>query len=851
LKFLFSSKLRIISITRRSFLLVIIIFSAGIVYSQKTVISGKVTDAVSLEPVGFVDVYFKNTSIGCRTNFEGYYTISTDSPLDSLSVRFLGYYTLTKPIIKGDSQVVDFLLQPSVQSLNEVVILPGENPAVTLLKKVWKNKNSCNIEKLDAYQYQSYSKTQVYLRKFFNPSEIKDTASDNVFNSFCIATDENSIPALPVYMSEVLSDIYYVKSPQCEKVMVNKTNTNSLANVETDMVTQLIQKSVWYNFNDNFIKILDKNFISPISTNGEFYYKYYLTDSIYIDGKRCYEIRVKAKRKEDLAFNGTIWINDTTFALKRVSVEIGKAADLNFIKRIKIQQDLMPVDSNVWAPSKTRILADAVNIFISSYTYNDKYVVDQPKPSSFYNKEIEISENVDDATAEDWNKIRPQSLNSTDSLTLHNIDSLKRRLGIKLLTALVAMSIKEYVNLGKIELGPFILVYRHNDLEGNRFRLGFRTNSVFSKQWIFKGFLAYGTNDKKFKYNAQVEKFLSRKSWTKVGIQYSEDLENVGALDEFYENSSFVSLASSFGGSDKLNKMKLGRCWVESDLFKGFTQKIIFLNKTLSPASSDFFFAYYADPAKTQLNSDITLSEVTFSSIYQSKATFIIDKNERFPVLFKKAPVFILNYTIGFKNILNSDFNYHKASLEIKHNFLLGGMGNFTYNLRFTKVFTPLPYTMLNIFAGNESFFRSDKMYNLMNYGEFVADQSAELFCSYNMQGFFLNKFPLIKKLGLRTVASLHAIYGSFNAKKNGIYNSTGNPEGILSIVNMNGDTLSSFNTLQKDKPYIEVSYGVENIFRFFRIDFIHRLTYLNYDGMDLQNKPKKFGIKISAAFKF
>ena len=87
---------------------------------------------------------------------------------------------------------------------------------------------------------------------------------------------------------------------------------------------------------------MDKSFVSPIARGGLFYYRYYLTDSMYIDNKYCYKIRVQPRREEDLAFNGTIWIQDTTFALKRISVEVGKKANFNFIQRIKIQQDLEP-----------------------------------------------------------------------------------------------------------------------------------------------------------------------------------------------------------------------------------------------------------------------------------------------------------------------------------------------------------------------------------------------------------------------------------------------------------------------------------------------------------------------------
>ncbi|MDD3876132.1 MAG: DUF5686 family protein [Bacteroidales bacterium] len=816
---------------------------------QTTVISGRVIDASTLEPVAFANVYFKNTTIGTTTDFEGYYELTSLEATDSLTVSFVGYNTSTKLIEKGIIQSVNFQLNPSMIGLAEVIIVPGENPAITLLKKVWANKDKVNADNLEAYEFDSYAKTQVYLRRLFNNKAPRDTSSEGAFNNFSVVADENAMPALPVYMSEVFSSISYLNFPEREKVTIKATSTNSLADIETAMLTQLIQKNTKYNFYENFVRILDKNFISPISSNGQIYYKYYLTDSLFIGDKYCYEIRIVPRRKEDLTFSGSVWINDTTFAMKRISVEVGKEANLNFIERIKIQQDLMPAHSEVWFPQKTRILADAINIFISAYIINDNFSTDSSHPLSYYDKELEVADTASNVNDETWQVLRAGVFDSLDVETNTNIDSLKLRSSVKFLAALVNMSIKGYFNLGKVEIGPYLLLYKNNEVEGHRFRLGFRTNSAFSQKWVAKGFLAYGTKDRKFKYNAQLERFLSRKSWTKIGVQYAEDVENLGALDEFYSNSAFLSFASSFGGADKLNSIKTGRVWFETDLFRGFTQKVVFKNKFYSPLSPDYYFAYFADAARTIIRKDIIVSEISFTSFYQPKATFIVDKNERFPVALKKAPAITLNYTLGLKNVFKSNFNYHKVSVGIHHNILLGGLGAFSYDIKLSKCFTPLPYPLLNLFPGNESFFRNEKTFNLMKYGEFLADESAEIFLTYRQDGFILDKIPIIKKLRLRSVTTASIAYGSFDEKRNGIYNIQNNPEGILPATDNIGNPITSFKTLDINKPYVEVSYGIENIIKVFRVEAVHRLTYLNNDSFG--NKPEKFGVRISAVFRF
>ena len=161
-----------------------------------------------------------------------------------------------------------------------------------------------------------------------------------------------------------------------------------------------------------------------------------------------------------------------------------------------------------------------------------------------------------------------------DSLAFQRIDTLKKINKVRITAKLVEASIKGYYNFGKFEGGPYLMIYNFNNVEGNRFRLGGRTNISFSKKWILEGYLAYGTCDNRFKGSLQSEYFLSKENWTKAGIQFRDDIENVGSLDEFYSQNSFLTFATSFGGSDKMARSKVIRTWLESDLLKGTQGKI-------------------------------------------------------------------------------------------------------------------------------------------------------------------------------------------------------------------------------------------------------------------------------------
>ena len=96
-----------------------------------------------------------------------------------------------------------------------------------------------------------------------------------------------------------------------------------------------------------------------------------------------------------------------------------------------------------------------------------------------------------------------------------------------------------------------------------------------------------------------------------------------------------------------------------------------------------------------------------------------------------------------------------------------------------------------------------------------------------------MNSLPLIRKLKWRFVATGNVLIGQAQQKNKDLIPYT-----------VGSDNIQGFNSLDPKKPYAEIGYGVENIFRLLRVDFIHRLTYLDKPG------ARPFGVKLSIQFK-
>ncbi|MBA4056182.1 MAG: hypothetical protein C0490_15815, partial [Marivirga sp.] len=212
---------------------------------------------------------------------------------------------------------------------------------------------------------------------------------------------------------------------------------------------------------------------------------------------------------------------------------------------------------------------------------------------------------------------------------------------------------------------------------------------------------------------------------------------------------------------------------------------------------------------------------------------FIQSDNDRISLGTSKWPVITVRYTRGFKGLMDSDFDYDKLRLSLYKRIRFGPLGVGYMNLTGEYVFTALPYPLLGLHLGNQSPIYTPVTYNLMNYGEFVSDRYASMQYQHHFEGFLLNRVPLMRKLKWRLVGSANVIYGGLSQANRDI-NSPVTPDGEDTL------PLSYFTNA---KPYVELGYGVENIFKFFRVDFVHRMTYL--DNPDV----RKFGIMFSFQF--
>jgi len=164
--------------------------------------------------------------------------------------------------------------------------------------------------------------------------------------------------------------------------------------------------------------------------------------------------------------------------------------------------------------------------------------------------------------------------------------------------------------------------------------------------------------------------------------------------------------------------------------------------------------------------------------------------------------------------------NYHKLSLTITQR-LSWQLGHTNYKFEAAKMFGKVPYPLSYVTAAGFGIILDRTNFNMLKEFEFVNDQYMTLWIEHHFDGFFFNKIPVFNKLKLREVIYFRGLWGSYS-KAN------------AALINLPSEVYSPSKI-----PYMEASFGIENILNVFRVDFMWRLTYRDTPGVP------KFMVKI------
>ena len=833
-------------------------------FGQHTIVKGIVTDSVTGEALPSVTIVFKGTNIGTTTDIDGHFSLSTRTPGKVLEVVYMGYDTQYLKVVPGRTNHFKIRMRESEIALHEVTVKPKrekyrrkENPAVAFVKQVIARRDSNDPRNHDYFCYDQYEKI-VIAKNDYKPKPKKDGKTGKFdFLSDFVDTLEVGTTILPISEKEKVQTVYYRRDPRAEKTVVKGDKSSGVDEVfSRDGIQQFLDEVFReVDIYQNNVPLFLQRFVSPLSSIGPTFYKYYLLDKLDVEGDRCADLAFVPFASESCGVKGHLYVTlDSTYFVRKAILNVAQDINLNFISRMTIAQnferepdgtrvitkDDISVDFKLSEKSKG-FYARRLNV----YTHQSFEAPEGGQEQIFKESAPVITQKEAYSRTEDfWEEVRPQEAVKRNPNSMEKLMAKLRSVPLFAVTEkVVSVLVSGYVPTSKVpdknkfEFGPMNSTINGNAIEGARFRVGGATTPQLSKNWFVEGYAAYGTKDNKMKYDALVEySFNDRKTYRKefpmhsLRFEYMYDINKLGQ-QYMYTSKDNVLLAIKRKKDTRATYLRNAELTYSREHYNGISYNAVIRNFREYATDYARFDRIGADGAVTPVRKyDMTELELKFR--YGKNEKFYQTHDERIPITYD-ALVFNLEHTMSKQGFLGSSYDYQRTELGVQKRLWFSAFGFVDVIGKAGKVWNKVPYPLLILPNANLTYTIQPEAYTNMNAIEFINDEYISWDVTYYMNGLILNRLPLIKKLKWREVLCFRGLWGHLTNKNNPM--KEGN--GLYGFPAGSG--------VMGRAPYMEASVGIENIFKFMRLDYVWRLNYRDNPGI------QKRGVRCTMSVSF
>lgn len=836
-------------------------------HNDKIRIYGYIYDATTKEALPYASIRINKTTLGCSSDNKGNFSFFASHLRDTLIVSCIGYKEARIALSSKTRMPLTLKLTPEDYQLSEVTIKPKKekysrknNPAVTLVRTIIERRDDNSPENKDYYSRDRHEKLNVALNNFNSSQDSHFSKKFSFLDQYIDTSLVSGKPILHISARELIGTDYYRKSPKRHRMHVKARKRNGIDDVFSAESLEALYEETFKDVNifDDNISLFGNKFMSPLSKLGPTFYRYYIMDTLDIDGEQCIDLAFTPFNSESMGFTGHIYVTaDSTFFIKLVQMNVPHDINMNFIEYMNIKQEFGRLDDGTRILNNESLVTefkviDAVNGFYASR--NVAYGNYKFEPSEEATKILEFPGTV----FEDDNSMKKDETYWAEN-RLAEVSEKEQSVG-KMMKELRANPIYYWVEKGvsflftgwvpirehepPIFYGPVNTTVSYNKLEGLRLRTGAMTSAYLNPHLFGRFFVAYGVNDQRWKYMGELEYSFKKKKEHpnefpihSIKAHYESDVHQYGQT-YLYTNKDNMFLSIKRQEDNKIGYLKNAELTYTREFYNHFSYAITMRNrKDIATHLIPFERTSTIDNITTStFVKDLTQSEVEIKLRYAPKEKFTQTKWNRHSIL-PEHPVFTLKHRIGFKGIMGGDFNYHHTEAGFQKRFWFSAFGYTDCILKAGKVWNKVPFPLLITPNANLSYTIQDESFWLMNAMEFFNDEYASWDLTYYMNGLIFNRLPLIRKLNWREVVSCRGIFGNLSDKNRPDVLNTGE---LFKFPYENDE----YHYLGSD-PYVEVAFGIENIFRVLRIDYVRRLTYRQLPGID------KDGIRIKLHVQF
>jgi hypothetical protein len=639
-------------------ILILFLFGYFSVQSQ-TFIEGQVFDAATKEPVGYANIYIKGTTIGTTTDDTGYYQLKLQTIYDSVSAAYLGYSEATQPIKKQDRQRINFMLEASQSMLAEAVIIGSkESLEDYLIRKILENKDKNDKKHLQNYSYESYNKIELDVKnmseKFMNRKILKPFKF--VFDNIDSTSEDE--PFLPMLLSESISDFYYTSKLNKKREIIRASKISGVNDASFNEFLSATYQDI--DVYDNAYTIIDKQFISPIANSCKTFYRYKVIDTLVLDNVVHYKLMFEPKTKGDNTFFGSFIVSENNYAIKGIQLRMAPHVNINFVKKIEINQDFDFVDQQFWMMTNDYLLVEFSPLekmpaiitrknavyrnFKINTSFNDSVI-------SKMKEELYIDEREVKKDQAYWDSSRFIQLSKNEAAVYHIIDTLKTVPAYKTYVDIINLVLTGYYKTGPVELGPIVSLISYNKLEGWRFGAGIRTNYKMCEWAQVGGHFAYGLRDKRFKGDVNARFLVDKQPRQIISASYTHDVSELSRTNDLLASDNILSIIINRRKPDvRLLYYDDAKLSYNIEYKQGLSMGVTLQNRKIEQGLVPFSYLYPNKEFGIDSFNTLRQTELVFNARFAIGEKYI-DKNSLFrsSINTYKVPVVQFEYVYGFK----------------------------------------------------------------------------------------------------------------------------------------------------------------------------------------------------------
>lgn len=835
--------------------------------ASKVRIHGKITDAATKEVLPYASIRINKTSIGCSSDNRGNFSFYAPALRDTLIISSVGYTDKRIPLSSKTRMPIKAVLEPADYALSELTVKPKkekykrkDNPAVILAREIIKRRDDNSPKNKDYYSRDRHEKLNLALSNFSTDNNKHFAKQFEFLEQYIDTSQISGEPILHISARELIATDYYRKEPERERQHVKGRKRNGIDDMFSTGEIEALYEETFKDvdiFQDN-ISLFGNKFVSPVSKLGPTFYKYYIMDTIDIGSDRCIDLAFSPFNVESFGFTGHIYVTtDSTFFIRAVQMNVPHDINMNFVEYMNIKQDYSRQPDGTRILNKETLTAElklvnALNGFYAhrEVVYANYNFENTPAGEKILESPAKVVEEDNSMKQSDefWAANRLNEVTEKEQSVQKMMKELRNNPLYYWLEKGVSFLFTGWIPIRENEppifYGPVNTSVSHNELEGWRLRTGAMTSAYLNPHLFGRFFVAYGLGDHRWKYMGEVEYSFKKKKEHpnefpihSLKAHYESDIFQYGQT-YLHTNKDNIFLSIKRDKDNKIGYMKKAEFTYTREFYNHFSYNVTLRNRIdIATHLIPFERTVTTDGVTTStFVDDVNRSEIEIGLRYAPNEKFIQSKWNRNSIL-PEHPVFTLNHRMGIKGVLGSDLNYHHTEASFQKRFWFSAFGYTDCIIKAGKVWNKVPFPLLIMPNANLSYTIQSESYSLMNAMEFFNDEYASWDLTYYMNGLIFNRIPLIRKLNWREVVTFKGMFGNLSDKNRPDPLNTG----TLFKFPYENDEYHYMNST----PYMELAFGIENIFKVLRIDYVRRLTYTDLPGID------KWGIRIKFHIQF